>query len=151
MIEQWIKRNCHRMLMTGMLLSATWCGLHAQDPSGRVITIDGNDEGRVFEGVGAVSAGGSSRLLIDYPEPYRSDILDYLFAPRFGASLQHLKVEVGGDVNSTAGTEPSHARTRAELEHPKRAYYERGYEFWLMKEEIGRASCREREEGGDDA
>lgn len=122
------------MLMTGMLLSATWGGLHAQDPSGRVITIDGNDEGRVFEGVGAVSAGGSSRLLIDYPEPYRSDILDYLFAPRFGASLQHLKVEVGGDVNSTAGTEPSHARTRAELEHPKRAYYERGYEFWLMKE-----------------
>lgn len=100
----------------------------------QVITIDGTDEGKVFEGVGAVSAGASSRLLIDYPEPYRSDILDFLFKPHFGAGFQHLKVEIGGDINSTAGTEPSHARTREELLNPKPEYYHRGYEFWLMAE-----------------
>ncbi len=47
------------------------------------------------------SAGASSRLLIDYDEPYRSQILDYLFKPNFGAALQILKVEIGGDTWST--------------------------------------------------
>ena len=75
------------------------------------IKIDGSGKGRIFEGIGAVSAGASSRLLIDYPEPQRSQILDYLFKPNYGASLQHLKVEVGGDTNSTDGSEPSHMRT----------------------------------------
>ena len=46
-----------------------------------VIRIDGRSPGLKFEGIGAVSAGASSRLLIDYPEPYRSDILDFLFKP----------------------------------------------------------------------
>ena len=95
-----------------------------------IITLDANDTGRVFEGVGAVSAGASSRNLVDFPEPQRSEILDYLFKPGFGASLQHLKVEIGGDDNSTCGSEPSHAITREELKTPKA----RGYEFWLMAE-----------------
>jgi hypothetical protein len=55
------------------------------------VTIDGHGSGRVFDGVGALSAGASSRLLVDYAEPYRSQILDYLFKPDYGASLQHLK------------------------------------------------------------
>ena len=45
----------------------------AADPA---IPIDGNDNGRVFDGIGALSAGASSRLLIDYPEPQRGEILD---------------------------------------------------------------------------
>ena len=49
--------------------------------------------------------------LSDYPEEYRNQILDLLFKPKFGASLQQIKVEIGGDVNSTDATEPSHART----------------------------------------
>lgn len=98
------------------------------------ITLDGSSPGRMFEGIGALSAGASSRLLIDYPEPQRSDILDFLFKPAFGASLHHLKVEIGGDINSTDGTEPSHARTRAEHLQPRREFFERGYEWWLMKE-----------------
>ena len=92
------------------------------------IQIDGSGKGRIFEGIGGVSAGASSRLLIDYPEPQRSQILDYLFKPNYGAALQHLKVEVGGDTNSTDGSEPSHMRTRTDEN------YERGYEWWLMKE-----------------
>src|ERR1700761_240335 len=86
------------------------------------VTIDASSPGRTFDGLGAVSAGASSRLLYDYPEPYRSQVLDYLFRPHYGASLQHLKIEIGGDVNSTDGSEPSHMRSKADHD------YERGYE-----------------------
>src|SRR5579862_9151358 len=92
------------------------------------VVLDGAGKGRVFDGLGAASAGASSRLLIDYPEPQRSQILDYLFKPNYGAALQHLKVEVGGDVNSTDGSEPSHMRRRGDPN------YTRGYEWWLMTE-----------------
>lgn len=98
------------------------------------IHINGKTLGRTFEGFGALSAGASSRLLYDYPEPFKSEILDYLFKPKFGANLHHLKVEIGGDVNSTDGSEPSHAITREEFENPKPEYFFRGYEWWLMKE-----------------
>jgi galactosylceramidase len=94
------------------------------------LRIDGASPGRVFEGVGGVSAGASTRLLADYPEPARSHVLDFLFKPRFGASLQHLKVEIGGGENSTCGSEPSHAYSAAELARP----VDRGYEFWFAKE-----------------
>jgi len=42
------------------------------------IVLDGANVGRRFDGHGGLSAGASSRLLFDYPEPARSDILDYL-------------------------------------------------------------------------
>ena len=92
------------------------------------IVIDGTGIGPVFDGLGALSAGASSRLLIDYPEPQRSQILDYLFKPGYGAALQHLKVEIGADVNSTDGSEPSFMRT------PTDRNFNRGYEWWLMME-----------------
>jgi len=91
------------------------------------ITINGTAAGRVFDGIGAISGGGgNSRLLVDYPEPQRSQILDYLFRPGYGAALQILKVEVGGDTNSTSGAEPSHRHTATDLN------CQRGYEWWLM-------------------
>ncbi|MBS1815074.1 MAG: galactosylceramidase [Acidobacteria bacterium] len=92
------------------------------------ITLDASGPGRTFDGLGAVSAGASSRLLYDYPEPQRSQVLDYLFKPHYGAALQHLKVEIGSDVNSTDGSEPSHMRSRTDHD------YTRGYEWWLMRE-----------------
>jgi hypothetical protein len=94
----------------------------------QTILIDGSGTGPAFEGLGAVSAGASSRLLTDYPEPQRSQILDYLFKPGYGAALQHLKVEIGSDVNSTDGSEPSQMRS------PGDHNYDRGYEWWLMSE-----------------
>ncbi|XP_047467570.1 galactocerebrosidase isoform X2 [Mugil cephalus] len=85
--------------------------------------------GRVFDGIGGLSGGGAtSRLLINYAEPYRSHILDYLFKPGFGASLHILKVEIGGDAQTTDGTEPSH------MHYENDENYFRGYEWWLMKE-----------------
>ncbi len=92
------------------------------------VVLDGAGKGRVFDGLGAASAGASSRLLIDYPEPQRNQILDYLFKPGYGAALQHLKVEIGADVNSTDGSEPSHMRTPTDHDSS------RGYEWWLMAE-----------------
>ena len=93
------------------------------------ITIDGSSGGRVFDGVGAISGGGgNSRLLIDYPEPERSQVLDYLFKPGYGASLQMLKIEIGGDTNSTSGAEPSIEHTRGTVDCNV------GYEFWLAQQ-----------------
>jgi hypothetical protein len=60
------------------------------------IVLDDADSGRVFEGIGVVSAGASTRNLVDYPEKQRSEVLDYMFKPKFGASLQHLKAGIGG-------------------------------------------------------
>ncbi|XDV41708.1 hypothetical protein PO909_010519 [Leuciscus waleckii] len=85
--------------------------------------------GREFDGIGGLSGGGAtSRLLVNYEEPYRSQILDFLFKPNFGASLHILKVEIGGDAQTTDGTEPSHMHSKDE------GNFYRGYEWWLMKE-----------------
>lgn len=90
------------------------------------ITVDGTKPGRVFDGVGAISGGGgNSRLLADYPEPQRSQLLDYLFKPGSGAALQILKLEVGGDTNSTDGAEASHMHTADTVD------CNQGYEWWL--------------------
>ncbi len=115
-----------------ILWSMSFCfaSAQAQNNPGKsdTIIIDGRDEGRIFQGIGAVSAGASSRLLYDYPEPERSQILDYLFKPNYGANIQLLKVEIGGDLNSTDGAEASHMRT------PDEVNCNRGYEWWLMTE-----------------
>lgn len=85
---------------------------------------------RIYDGIGGLSGGGAtSRLLVNYPEPQRSQILDYLFKPGFGASLQILKVEIGGDAQSTDGCESSHMHN----EHDEPNFH-RGYEGWLMTE-----------------
>ncbi|KAL5016633.1 hypothetical protein ScPMuIL_006222 [Solemya velum] len=85
--------------------------------------------GRRFDGIGGLSGGGAtSRLLVNYPEQQRNEILDYLFKPKFAASLQILKVEIGGDAQSTDGTEASHMHESWDEN------YQRGYEWWLMVE-----------------
>src|SRR5246127_4496816 len=117
----------HKQIPLSVLLSSV-VGVTAVLAQSVSVTIDPASPGRTFDGLGAVSAGASSRLLYDYPEPYRSQVLDYLFKPHYGAGLQHLKVEIGGDVNSTDGSEPSHMRT------PVDKNFTRGYEWWLMEE-----------------
>ncbi len=74
-------------------------------------------ENSVFKGLGCISANNSSRLLLDYkalyPEVY-TEILRLLFEKDYGASLTHLKLEMGADVNSSSGTEPSTMRYESE-------------------------------------
>jgi len=66
---------------------------------------------------------------MDYNPAVVSDILDFLFLPNYGLDLDILKVEMGGDTDSTEGAEPSHMHGG-----PADANYNRGYEWWLMKE-----------------
>jgi hypothetical protein len=93
------------------------------------ITVNGTSGGRTFGGIGAISGGGgNTRLLTDYPAAQQSQILDYLFKPGYGASLQILKAEIGGDTNSTDGSESS-------IEHASGAVNcNNGYEWWLMEQ-----------------
>ena len=97
------------------------------------VAVNGGIVGRAFDGVGAISGGGgNSRLLVDYPEPQRGQILDYLFKPDYGAAVQLLKLEIGGDANSTDGSEPSHEHTRGDVNCNV------GYEFWLGEQAVAR-------------
>ena len=83
-----------------------------------------------FFGVGAISGGGAtSRLLVDYPAPQRTEILDILFNKSFGASLHMLKVEIGGDSQSTDGSEPSHMHSIDDL---KRMVETKGYSAFTV-------------------
>jgi galactosylceramidase len=95
----------------------------------QTVELKGDAGGKRFDGIGAVSGGGATSVLLkDYPEPQRSQVLDLLFKPKFGASMSALLVEVPGDGNSTQGAEPSHMHTKDDLN------FSRGYEWWLMSE-----------------
>jgi galactosylceramidase len=87
------------------LRAAASAAAPGQPPVSTAYTIDDSQgPGRTFHGIGGLSGGGATSVLLrDYPEPQRSQILDYLFKPNFGASLQILKVEIGGDAQSTDG------------------------------------------------
>ena len=93
------------------------------------ISVNGTSAGRTFGGIGAISGGGgNSRLLSEYPAAEQQQILDYLFKPGYGADLQILKVEIGGDTNSTDGSESS-------MEHASGSVNcNNGYEWWLMEQ-----------------
>lgn len=70
-----------------------------------------------FRGNGMVSANNSSRLLMDYkalhPQAYR-EILEHIFGAN-GLCVNHLKIEMGSDINSSSGTEPCIKRTENEI------------------------------------
>jgi len=124
------KRACICWLLTDLFVLSTVAQTNSLQlpPTGEIIKLNPAAGGRSFEGIGAVSAGASSRLLMEYPKQQRREVLDYLFKPDFGAGFQHLKVEIGGEVNSTDGIELTHMRSRDEEN------YQRGYEWWLMEE-----------------
>jgi hypothetical protein len=100
------------------------CGVGAAPPC----TVDLAALGLRFDGIGGITSNGECRLLYDYPEPQRSELLDYLFLPKFGLSTQILKVEIGSDAQSTVGTEPSYQHTEGDVS------YDRGIQFWFMSE-----------------
>jgi len=91
------------------------------------VSIDLNNFVRTYEGIGCIESYG--KLLYDYPEPERSQILDLLFKPNLGASLQILKVEIGADTNNTTQAIVAHQR-----ELDEEPNFTRGYMWWLMRE-----------------
>ena len=114
-------------------LAVVSAGTAAAAPYRAVVIINGARPGPVFQGIGAISGGGgNSRLLSDYPPRERAQILDYLFLPRFGASLQMLKLEIGGGGFSSDGSEPSVEPVQGQLDCGA------GYEFWLARQALAR-------------
>ena len=97
------------------------------------ITIHGSGGDQVYAGVGAVlGGGGNARYLMDYPAAQRNQILDYLFKPGYGATLQILKLEIGGDADSSDGSEPS-------VEHGQgHVNCGAGYEFSIAQQALAR-------------
>jgi hypothetical protein len=89
----------------GILMIASSSALTTPNSS---ITVNGDGGDRTFNGVGAILAGGdNNRYLIDYPQAQRTQMLNDLFKPNYGASLQMLKVEIGGDDGGEASIEPA--------------------------------------------
>lgn len=118
----------NRFLSYLLLLSIGWGSASAQ-----TIRLSANATGKQFDGIGAVNGGGATSVLLkDYPEPQRSQIMDMVYKPMFGASVSTILVEVSGDGNSTQGSMPSHAHERND------ANFMRGYMWWVMQE----AKCR---------
>ncbi|MFC9331778.1 ricin-type beta-trefoil lectin domain protein [Kitasatospora sp. NPDC057015] len=127
-IHQRLARSTSLLAILSLTAAAlvNWSAPAAQAATSTSITVDGSGTGRSFDGVGAISGGGgNTRLLVDYPEPQRSQILDYLFKPGYGASLQTLKIEIGGDTNTTDGAEASHEHTEGAVD------CNQGYEWWI--------------------
>ena len=107
-----------------LLLTVGWGSIAAQS-----IQLSAKSTGKQFDGIGAVNGGGATSVLLkDYPEPQRSQIIDMVYRPKFGASVSALLVEVPGDGNSTQGSMPSHSHYRGDHN------YLRGYMWWVMQE-----------------
>ncbi len=118
-----------RSLVVAVGLLFAGLAIAAAQSAVQTVSLRGDSGGRRFDGVGVVNGGGATSVLLkDYPEPQRSQILDFLYKPKFGASVGALLVEIPGDGNSTQGSMPSHMHTRDDLN------YHRGYMWWVAKE-----------------
>jgi hypothetical protein len=124
-----MRRTARLAPILALLAASLAVGAGPAEAATTSITVDGTQGGRTFDGIGAISGGGgNSRLLADYPAAQQSQILDYLFKPGYGANLQLLKLEIGGDANSTDGSEPSIEHARGQVN------CNAGYEFWLAEQ-----------------
>ncbi len=113
------------LLALGLCLAAQ--PAQAQKP--QTIEISGRATGPTFDGIGIVNGGGATSVLLkDYPEQQRSEILDMVYRPKWGASVSALLVEIPGDGNSTQGSMPSHSHYRGDYN------YRRGYTWWVLTE-----------------
>src|SRR5437868_1010836 len=101
-----LKKQSHAFAAKGQCAALYFTlNLLAISANAQTIKLNGEAGGKKFDGVGAVSGGGATSVLLkDYPEVQRNQILDLLFKPRFGASMNTLLVEVPGDGNSNQGS-----------------------------------------------
>jgi hypothetical protein len=84
-----------------------------------------------FDGIGGIV--DSAPLLYAYPEPQRSQILDYLFKPNYGQAVQVLKLEIGGDSNTTVDSESAYQHSLNDTPNVMN-----GYEAWIAQEALKR-------------
>ena len=118
--------NTKAILLLGMILVLSNGNLLAQS---QTIQLNSQSTGKTFDGIGIVNGGGATSVLLkDYPEPQRSEIMDLVYKPKYGASVSTLLVEIPGDGNSTQGSMPSHSHYRGDCN------FHRGYMWWVMSE-----------------
>ena len=105
----------------------------ADKPPVQTVHISVASAVKTFDGIGAVNGGGATAVLLkDYPEPQRSQIMDMVFRPMWGASVSTMLAEIPGDGNSTQGSMPSHSHWRGDF-NPWR-----GYTWWVLREAVAR-------------
>ncbi|WP_139995185.1 S-layer homology domain-containing protein [Paenibacillus paridis] len=99
----------------------------AAGQAARVVSIDGDaadtNPANTFKGYGAVSANNTSRLLLDYKEEHPVqywEMMNLLFNQDTGAGINHVKVEMGNDSNTSSGTEPATKRAADETANVRR-------------------------------
>src|SRR5262249_30215166 len=68
------------------------------------------------------------RYIVNYPSAQQTQMMNLLFKPNYGASLQILKVEIGGDTNSTDGAESSVENSKGKIG------CKAGYEWQMMQQ-----------------
>ena len=115
--------------LTFFLLLSSLTVLGGTSDNVQTLTLRNASVGKSFDGIGAVNGGGATAVLLkDYPEPWRSQIMDMVFKPQFGASVSTLLAEIPGDGNSTQGSMPAHSHYRGDY-NPRR-----GYMWWVLRE-----------------
>ena len=70
-------KSCLFLIVAGLIHSRHPLAAAASFTSQEFV-LNGTNIGVEFDGHGGLSAGGTSRQLLDYPEKYRSEILDYV-------------------------------------------------------------------------
>ncbi|MBO1330958.1 GH59 galactosidase [Streptomyces sp. VRA16 Mangrove soil] len=93
------------------------------------LVVDGNDiradnvNGLTYKGLGILSCNSTSNLLMDYkaehPERYWQLIRVMFGGPN--PLINHVKVEMGSDTNTSTGADPATMRTRDELADASRS------------------------------
>src|SRR3954452_25027685 len=101
---------------------------HSEDDPGQ-IGVDGNDvradnvNGLTYKGLGLLSCNSTSNLLMDYkaehPERYWQ-LVRVLFGGK-SPLINHVKIEMGSDTNTSTGADPATMRTRDELADASRS------------------------------
>lgn len=120
-------------IVVGSLYAGTGSGMQAEQREAsaaekvQTLKIDGNTQiksaNSLFRGLGAVTCNGSSRLLMDYkeenPDQYW-EIMNWLFHPKNGVGLSHIKIELGCDSDTSSGAEPTTKRNPGQDANVKR-------------------------------
>ena len=90
---------------------------------GAVSVLNASQLGRRVYGIGGLAAIGGARLIYEYAEPVKSQILDLLFNTSGGTAFQVLKTEIEGDVDSSYGSGPSFQHARGAATSFRRGIY----------------------------
>jgi Glycosyl hydrolase family 59 len=128
------RRPGWRLLAASTTLALAAAGIitaPAAHPAGNPveITVDGRDvrgdnvHGLTYKGLGLLSCNSTSNLLMDYKAEH-PDRYWQLIGVLFGGKnplINHVKVEMGSDTNTSTGSDPATMRTSGELADASRS------------------------------